>query len=140
MGVALSCLSQVEARQKLVELKENEKETNSHTDINEDEPVIACREKAFYLLKFAGLSRVSSSSSFSSSGGGGAGSATNVDDRPSSPVIRRPSWGQKHSWRWQRVSSVVSTVSRIKQQVGVALITGLMGGDIYMNFISLGVS
>lgn len=89
----------MEARQKLVEVKENEKETNSQ--LNEDEAVISCREKALYLLKFAGLSHVMSSN----------------EERPSSPVIRRPSWGQKLSWRWQRVSSVVSTVSRIKQQV-----------------------
>ena len=108
-----------------MEAKENEKEANSHTNIDEDQPVNACREKAFYLLKFAGLSRVSSSSSTSLVSGGGS-SGTLADDRPGSPVIRRPSWGQKHSRRWQRVSSVVSTVSHIKQQVGVVLLLLLL--------------
>lgn len=88
---------QVEARQKLLEVKEKE----SNGDLDEDEPVTSCRNKALYLLKFAGLSRVMFGN----------------DERPGSPVIRRPSWGQKSSWRWQRVSSVVSTVSKIKQQV-----------------------
>ena len=61
---------------------------------------MSCLDKAMYLMKFAGLSRVTWSH----------------DDRPDSPIAKRPSWGQK-SFRWQRVSSVVSTVSRIKQQV-----------------------
>ena len=85
------------------EKEENEAEKNK---INEDESIMSCLEKSMYLLKFAGLSYVTSGN----------------DDRPNSPLVRRPSWGQK-SWRWQRVSSVVSTVSRIKQQVVNPLIT-----------------
>ena len=95
---------QVEARQKLMEIKEGEENKEENAKINEDLPVITCHEKAVYLLKFAGLSRITA--------------ASHGDVRPNSPIIRRPSWGQK-SWRWQKVSSVVSTVSRIKQQVNI---------------------
>ena len=81
--------------------------------MNEDEPLVSCHEKAVYLLKFAGLSRVME------------------EDRPGSPVTRRPSWGQK-SWRWQRVGNVVSTVGRLKQQVCPALPTIYL--SIYLSF------
>ncbi len=67
--------------------------------MNEDDPLNSCHNKAMFLLKFAGLTRVSYDS-----------------NRPSSPVTSRPSWGQK-SWRLQKSQSVVSTVGRIKQQV-----------------------
>jgi hypothetical protein len=90
----------VESRQKLIEQKEKLESQQEKDKINEDQPIMSCLDKAMYLMKFAGLSRVTWSH----------------DDRPDSPIAKRPSWGQK-SFRWQRVSSVVSTVSRIKQQV-----------------------
>ena len=83
--------------------------------MNEDEPLVSCHEKAVYLLKFAGLSRVME------------------EDRPGSPVTRRPSWGQK-SWRWQRVGNVVSTVGRLKQQVCPAFHLPTIYLSIYLSF------
>ena len=68
--------------------------------MNKDDPLNSCHNKAMFLLKFAGLTRVSYDSA-----------------RPSSPVTTRPSWGQKSAWRLQKSHSVVSTVGRIKQQV-----------------------
>lgn len=68
--------------------------------MDEDEPLTSCHNKAMFLLKFSGLTRVSYDS-----------------HRPSSPITSRPSWGQKSSWKLQKSQSVVSTVERIKQQV-----------------------
>ena len=59
--------------------------------------VKSCLKKAQYLLKFAGLSK------------------TQKEDRVSSPLVR-PAWATKGK-QWQKVSTAVNTVGKLKQQV-----------------------
>lgn len=108
MYVMYYCMK-VESRQKIIEAKEKEEDEEIKSKMDEDEPLNSCRDKAVFLLKFAGLTRVTYDSS-----------------RPSSPITSRPSWGQK-SGRLQKSQSVVSTVGRIKQQVhGCGLLYKMM--------------
>lgn len=67
--------------------------------------VIACREKAVFLLKFAGLSRVTRD-----------GGEEGLDEADGSPSPH-PSWPRRSSRHWQKVSNAISTVGRLKQQV-----------------------
>ncbi|CAI8006132.1 Zinc finger ZZ-type and EF-hand domain-containing protein 1 [Geodia barretti] len=48
----------VEARQKVLEAKEEEDNGEKKAEIDEDSPLVSCHDKALFLLKFAGLSRV----------------------------------------------------------------------------------
>ena len=82
---------------------EKEEDEAVRAKMDEDEPLNSCHDKAMYLMKFAGLTRVSYDST-----------------RPSSPITNRPSWGQK-AQRLQKAHSVVSTVGRIKQQVAILI-------------------
>jgi len=103
VGCVHTCITtlciQVEARQKLLEAKDKEEEEDKKAQIDEDAPIHACHEKAIFLLKFSGLSKV----------------ARDEKQPPSSPTLR-PSWVQK-SKRWQKVSTAVSTVGKLKQHV-----------------------
>lgn len=62
--------------------------------------VLACQEKAQYLLKFAGVSRIPLKK------------AGNSDDSLQS----RPSWANKGK-NWSKISAAVSTVGKLKQHV-----------------------
>jgi hypothetical protein len=48
----------VEARQKVLEAKEEEDNGEKKAEIDEDSPLVSCHDKALFLLKFAGLSQV----------------------------------------------------------------------------------
>ena len=67
--------------------------------------VVACQEKAVFLLKFAGLSRVSQDEG-----------EVGPDDTDGSPAAH-PGWLRRSSQHWQKVSNAISTVGRLKQQV-----------------------
>ncbi len=116
--------SQVEARQKVVQSNEEDKEEDADKEkekIDEDasgtytrtrtythrhthththtytHTVNACYDKAMFLLKFSGLSRRKDSSLTSGS---------------------RPSWAIKNS-KWQKVTTAVSTVGVLKKHVSI---------------------
>ena len=67
--------------------------------------VIACYEKAVFLLKFAGLSRVTHD--------GGEEGKEEVNGSPAP----HSSWPGQSSSKWQKISNAISTVGRLKQQV-----------------------
>lgn len=110
----------VEARQRLVETRENKngsgedstaaaaekkeeqqsEEKEKAVEIDEDAPVKACHDKAVFLLKFSGLSRVPREEEWP----------------PSSPVSSRPTWAKKNK-KWSKVSAAVNTVGVLKQRV-----------------------
>jgi len=112
---------QVEARQKLVEAKEKEEVAEKRAQIDEDAPgellwpgiqphtlpplpaVTACHEKAVYLLKFAGLSRV-------------AREEEELEDVDGSSTPRL-TLSRHSSQHWQKPSNAISTVGKLKQQV-----------------------
>jgi hypothetical protein len=94
----------VESRQKMVEAKEKEENKEKRAEINEDSPLIACHEKAVFLLKFAGLSRVAHD--------GGEEGKEEVNGGPAL-------WPRHPSSKWQKVSNAISTVGRLKQQLSL---------------------
>lgn len=67
--------------------------------------VITCHEKAVFLLKFAGLSRVAQEEG-----------EEGLDEVDGNPTLS-PSWPRRSSQHWQKVSNAISTVGRLKQQV-----------------------
>ena len=86
----------VEARRKVME--ENEGETSE--GVNEDTPIIACHEKALFLLKFSGLTKVSG--------------AHMQQVSPSS----RSSWLRK-SLQWKKMGSIDWKPSKLSHQVSI---------------------
>ena len=86
----------VEARRKVME--ENEVETSE--EVNEDTPIIACHEKALFLLKFSGLTKVSG--------------AHMQQVSPSS----RSSWLRK-SLQWRKMGSIDGKASKLSHQSSI---------------------
>ena len=86
----------VEARRKVME--ENEVETSE--EINEDTPIIACHEKALFLLKFSGLTKV-----------------TGAHMQQVSPSSRS-SWLRK-SLQWRKMGSIDGKPSKLSHQVSI---------------------
>lgn len=118
---------QVESRQKILEAIEKEESKEKKSKMDEDAPrelhrmcrlflhdtyhntfvhsVIACHEKAVFLLKFAGLSRVAQDEV-----------EEGLDEADGNPALS-PSWPRRSSQHWQKVSNAISTVGKLKQQV-----------------------
>lgn len=86
----------VEARRRVME--ENEVETSE--EVNEDTPIIACHEKALFLLQFSGLTKVSG--------------AHMQQVSPSS----RSSWLRK-SLQWRKMGSIDGKPSKLTHQPSV---------------------
>ena len=86
----------VEARRKVME--ENEVETGE--EVNEDTPIIACHEKALFLLKFSGLTKV-----------------TGAHMQQVSPTSRS-SWLRK-SLQWRKMGSIDGKPSKLSHQASI---------------------
>ena len=86
----------VEARRKVME--ENEIETSE--EVNEDTPIIACHEKAIFLLKFSGLTKV-----------------TGAHMQQVSPSSRS-SWLRK-SLQWRKMGSIDGKPNKLSHQASI---------------------
>lgn len=87
----------VEARRKVMEEHEGE---SSSEPVNEDAPIIACYEKAIFLLKFSGLTKV-----------------TGANIQQVSPSSRS-SWLRK-SVQWRKMGSIDGKPHKLTHQVSV---------------------
>ena len=86
----------VEARRKVME----ENEVESGEEVNEDAPIIACHDKALFLLKFSGLNKV-----------------TGVHLQQVSPSSRS-SWLRK-SLQWRKMGSIDGKPSKLSHQASI---------------------
>lgn len=86
----------VEARRKVME----ENEVESSEEVNEDTPIIACYDKALFLLKFSGLNKV-----------------TGVHMQQVSPSSRS-SWLRK-SLQWRKMGSIDGRPSKLSHQSSI---------------------